>query len=47
MNYLNDILKRTNKHDLVGKDSTETLVVEDKPGIKRPTNTLTFKGFSE
>ena len=31
MNYLNDILKRTNKHDLVGKDSSETLVGKDKP----------------
>jgi hypothetical protein len=35
MNYLNDILKRTNKHDLVGKDSTETLVGKDKPGVQK------------
>ena len=35
INYLNDILKRTNKHDLVGVDSAPTVVEKDKPGEKK------------
>ena len=35
MNYLNDILRRTNKHELVGDDSAKTVVGRDNTGVDK------------